>query len=80
MKASRSRAAPFVQASNKKAATGAKRKSAVAKNADYKNANLPAERRVKDLLSRMSLEEKAAQMLCVWQKKADMLLDAKGNF
>ena len=53
---------------------------AVARNADYKNPNLSAERRVKDLLSRMSLEEKAAQMLCVWQKKADLLLDAKGNF
>lgn len=28
----------------------------------------------------MSLEEKAAQMMCVWQKKADLLLDAKGDF
>jgi beta-glucosidase len=53
---------------------------AVPQDADYKNPNLPAERRVEDLLSRMTLEEKAAQMVCVWQKKADMLLDAKGNF
>lgn len=29
----------------------------------YKNANLPVERRVTDLLSRMTLEEKAAQMI-----------------
>jgi len=28
----------------------------------------------------MTLEEKAAQMLCVWQKKAEMLLDTAGNF
>ena len=28
----------------------------------------------------MTLEEKAAQMICVWQKKADTLVDAEGNF
>jgi beta-glucosidase len=28
----------------------------------------------------MTLEEKAAQMLCVWQTKAEMLVDADGNF
>ena len=50
------------------------------KTAPYKNAALPAERRVKDLLSRMTLEEKAAQMMCVWQKKAETLVDADGNF
>jgi beta-glucosidase len=80
MKASRSHASPFVQGANKKGHATAKRKAAVARNADYKNPNLSAERRVKDLLSRMTLEEKAAQMVCVWQKKADMLVDAKGNF
>src|SRR5580658_7571742 len=81
MKASRSHASPFVQGANKKGrAATARRKSAVARNADYKDPNLSAERRVKDLLSRMTLEEKAAQMLCVWQKKADLLVDAKGNF
>ena len=37
-------------------------------------------RRVKDLLARMTLDEKAAQMMCVWQGKADKLLDADGNF
>jgi len=41
---------------------------------------VPAHKRVKDLLSRMTLEEKAAQMVCVWQKKAETLLDAEGNF
>ncbi len=46
----------------------------------YRNAALPPARRVKDLLSRMTLEEKAAQMMCVWQKKADTLVDDDGNF
>lgn len=46
----------------------------------YKNPNLPPTRRTADLLARMTLEEKAAQMVCVWQKKAEMLLDAAGNF
>ena len=46
----------------------------------YRDLGLPADARVKDLLSRMTLEEKAAQMMCVWQKKAEMLLDSEGNF
>lgn len=46
----------------------------------YRKAGVPAERRVKDLLRRMTLEEKAAQMMCVWQKKAETLVDAQGNF
>jgi len=46
----------------------------------YKDARLPAARRVDDLLSRMSLEEKAAQMVCVWREKADTLVDAGGRF
>ena len=46
----------------------------------YKDSSLPAARRVKDLLSRMTLKEKAAQMMCVWQKKAETMLDADGNF
>ena len=37
----------------------------------YKNSAAPAAHRVKDLLARMTLEEKAAQMMCVWQEKAD---------
>ena len=46
----------------------------------YRNPALSAEKRVKDLLSRMSLEEKAAQMFCIWQKKPQTLVDADGNF
>jgi beta-glucosidase len=46
----------------------------------YKNPRLSAAARVKDLLSRMTLEEKAAQMMCVWQEKATKLLDSQGNF
>src|SRR5215468_4498461 len=41
---------------------------------------LTAEQRVADLLARMTLEEKAAQMMCVWQQKADTLVDANGKF
>jgi beta-glucosidase len=46
----------------------------------YKNPQLPPARRARDLLSRMTLEEKAAQMVCIWQKKAEMLVDGEGNF
>lgn len=46
----------------------------------YKNASLASARRTKDLLSRMTLEEKAAQMMCIWQKKPETLVDADGNF
>jgi beta-glucosidase len=46
----------------------------------YRSPALSAEKRVKDLLSRMTLEEKAAQMLCIWQKKSQTLVDADGNF
>jgi beta-glucosidase len=46
----------------------------------YRNPALEPAKRVKDLLARMTLEEKAAQMMCVWQKKAETLVDEKGNF
>ncbi|MGD0778498.1 MAG: glycoside hydrolase family 3 N-terminal domain-containing protein [Candidatus Solibacter sp.] len=46
----------------------------------YRNAKLPAAKRVEDLLARMTLEEKAAQMMCVWQTKTECLVDADGNF
>jgi beta-glucosidase len=46
----------------------------------YKNPAVSADRRVKDLLSRMTLAEKAAQMMCVWQKKSETLTDGDGNF
>jgi beta-glucosidase len=46
----------------------------------YQDPSLSAEERVRDLLSRMTLEEKAAQMICIWQKKAGTLVDGDGNF
>ena len=46
----------------------------------YQNPALPAAKRVRDLLSRMTLEEKAAQMVCVWREKANKLVDADGVF
>ena len=46
----------------------------------YRDPSLPAEQRVADLLARMTLEEKTAQMMCVWQQKADTLVDANGGF
>ena len=46
----------------------------------YRNAKLPSARRVKDLLGRMSLEEKAAQMVCIWREKAKTLVGEDGNF
>jgi len=63
-----------------------KKQSAVARKSArntapaYKNRTLSSARRTQDLLSRMTLEEKAAQMLCVWQEKAQKLVDEKGNF
>jgi beta-glucosidase len=62
------------------AAVKAARAQPPAKPLPYKDPRQPAARRVRDLLSRMTLEEKAAQMTCVWQQKADKLVDAHGNF
>lgn len=57
-----------------------KRRKTSLENAAYKNPKLPIKRRVADLLSRMTLEEKAAQMVGVWQGKSTTLVDEKGNF
>lgn len=46
---------------------------------DYKNPDLAVEKRVADLLSQMTLEEKVAQMLCIWGKKSTMLLSEEGK-
>jgi len=46
---------------------------------DYQNAALPTAKRVDDLLARMSLEEKVAQMMCLWNAKKQFT-DAKGKF
>jgi beta-glucosidase len=56
------------------------KKSSPARKPVYQNPAAPAARRVKDLLARMTLEEKAAQMMCIWQEKTTRLLDASGNF
>jgi beta-glucosidase len=45
----------------------------------YKNPNLPVEVRVADLLKRMTLEEKVAQMQCIWDQKKTRLYDAEGT-
>ena len=46
---------------------------------DYKNPKLPVEERVADLLNRMTVEEKVAQMLCVWGRKKNILFDPDGK-
>jgi beta-glucosidase len=48
-------------------------------DAVYKNPNAPIAARVNDLLKRMTLEEKVAQLLCVWSKKVQ-IFDASYNF
>lgn len=63
------------------AATGAfaAPKKTKGEKALYKDASQPVDARVDDLLKRMTLEEKVAQMLCIWQKKGD-IQNAKGDF
>ena len=46
---------------------------------DYKNPDLSINERVSDLLSRMTIEEKVAQMICIWGEKKKILLDENGN-
>ena len=52
----------------------------------YRDAKLPVEQRVADLVSRMTLEEKIAQMGSVWENRQffpdpqSLLVDDKGNF
>jgi beta-glucosidase len=45
----------------------------------YKQANAPVEARVRDLVARMTLEEKVAQLLTIWDEKAQVF-DATGQF
>jgi beta-glucosidase len=46
----------------------------------HKNTSLPPAWRTADLLRRMTLEEKAAQMVCIWQEKVQSLVNEKGEF
>ncbi len=46
---------------------------------DYKNAALPIGERVADLLGRMTLAEKVAQMLCLWGRKNTHFADGRGS-
>jgi beta-glucosidase len=45
----------------------------------YRDPHAPVEQRVADLLGRMTLEEKVAQLLCLWDDKVQ-LLDEDGRF
>ncbi|KAF0152346.1 MAG: glycoside hydrolase family 3 protein [Ignavibacteria bacterium] len=45
----------------------------------YKNSTFPINERVKDLIGRMTLEEKIAQMLCIWGQKKILMLDDDGK-
>jgi len=46
---------------------------------EYKNPRLAIDKRVADLLKRMTTEEKVAQMLCVWGQKKTVLFDGEGK-
>jgi len=48
-------------------------------SAPYRNPRLSIDTRVDDLLARMTLEEKVAQMLCIWQVKPEVQT-ASGDF
>lgn len=59
-------AAPATQAQNQQTQVKVQR---AMKDAPYWNANLPTEQRVEDLLARMTLEEKVAQIITIWDSK-----------
>src|SRR5580704_7046012 len=56
------------------------KKKSSAKIPIYKNPAAPVARRVADLLRRMTREEKAAQMVCIWQEKSTKIQDKNGDF
>ncbi|HLX22791.1 MAG TPA: glycoside hydrolase family 3 N-terminal domain-containing protein [Usitatibacter sp.] len=49
-------------------------------SAPYRDKSLPVEARVKDLLGRMTLEEKVAQLIALWSTKHDILADGSNEF
>ncbi|ESQ92023.1 glycoside hydrolase [Asticcacaulis sp. AC460] len=61
------------------AAAAAPKKKAKKEALPYQDAALPVADRVKDLMGRMNLDEKVAQMLCVWQQKGAIQTE-KGDF
>jgi beta-glucosidase len=64
----------------KSAATPAAAPSAApAPLATYQDASAPVDRRVADLLARMTIEEKVAQLVTVWTQRAS-IQDAQGRF
>jgi len=60
---------PFAGASAQSVPTTTER---AMKDAPYWNPALPVEQRVEDLLARMTLEEKVAQILTIWDSKAQI--------
>ena len=46
---------------------------------DYKSQGISLEKRTEDLLSKMTLKEKVAQMMGVWGKQDKIYLDNDGN-
>jgi beta-glucosidase len=55
-------------------------KAQLRKKPAYLNSSLSAERRTRDLLARMTLKEKAAQMQCMWEQKNQTLVNEQGSF
>lgn len=68
-------AAPFLAFALASAGLGA----AAADRPLYKDPHAAVDARVSDLLSRMTLQEKVAQISCIWQRKSEVE-DANGNF
>lgn len=50
------------------------------KKALYQDSSKSPEERVNDLLSRMTIEEKVAQMMGIWNEKYNTLIDEHGEF
>jgi beta-glucosidase len=73
----RARRAPIVASALVMALTGIG--ASAADTPLYKDAHAPIDARVNDLLSRMTLQEKIAQISCIWQQKNE-IEDAGGNF
>ena len=53
--------------------------SSCKKNKIYTDSSLSAENRAKALLKLMTVEEKIAQTMCIWESEADLVLDENGK-